>query len=189
MIERTICLVKPPLLYSLRDRYHAVVSIIEDSGLNIPKQRLALMEPSEIEDLYQDHREKPFFPLVVRQMSESPIFALLIEGENAAQRMRELAGPTSLRVAINTAPSSIRGQLGNPKETMELANTQNRALDNVVHTPNPEEEGAVYREGAIFFPDEFRARPIDIIREMNPGVNIPTGAELAAELSGIGSAD
>jgi hypothetical protein len=79
----------------------------------------------------------------------------LIAGNDAARRARVLAGPTKPEVARIEAPSSIRALLTPTHETFALSREEQRAVHNCVHTPDPDELGAVEREGKIFFPNAF----------------------------------
>lgn len=146
-------LVKPHMVAS--GKCEAVQQMVEAAGLRIEAVIHIQLTREKAEELYTGHRRCDYFPWLVGQISSGPIAAILIEGDDAPRRARELAGPTKPEVARDDAPDSIRARLTDPKETFALSREQQRAVDNCVHTPDPDEDGAVKREGHIFFPDQF----------------------------------
>jgi len=55
------------------------------------------------------HKERPFFGDLVKFMTEGPVVAIIMEGENAIARWRDLMGPTN----SDEAPAgTIRGDFG-----------------------------------------------------------------------------
>ena len=57
---------------------------------------------------YADHVGKPFFAGLVKFITSSPIVAMVIEGENAVDVVRNTMGVTS---PSDAAPGTIRGDL------------------------------------------------------------------------------
>ena|GEM_PF-1636123 len=155
MTKRTYLIVKPHAV----NLDEVIREMITAAGLRVvADQHLTL--PREIgEALYQDHRGKHFFESLVSQITGGPVVIFLIEGENAPEVLRKLAGPKEPEKAREEAEATgfqtIRSTLTDPLETFVDANSYGRAVNNCVHTPNPEEEGAVEREGRLFFPDVF----------------------------------
>jgi nucleoside-diphosphate kinase len=68
-------------------------------------------------------------------ISSGPVVAMVVEGEDAIQRMRKLCGKTYPNLADK---GTIRGDLG--IDTVEKANTEGRSIQNVVHTAGSKEE-------------------------------------------------
>jgi nucleoside-diphosphate kinase len=58
---------------------------------------------------YWVHRERPFYGPLVDFMTSGPIVAMVIEGENAVPRYRELMGATNPKEAL---PGTIRRDFG-----------------------------------------------------------------------------
>ena len=55
------------------------------------------------------HAERPFFGDLVTFMTEGPIVAMALEGEDAIRRWRDLMGPTDAAAA---PADTLRGQFG-----------------------------------------------------------------------------
>jgi nucleoside-diphosphate kinase len=64
---------------------------------------------AQAEGFYAVHRERPFFGSLVSFMSEGPVTALVLEGEQAIQRWRDLMGPTD---ATKAPKHTLRGTFG-----------------------------------------------------------------------------
>ncbi len=66
--------------------------------------------PREIaEKHYAVHRGKPFYDWLVDYITSAPVVVLVLEGENAIQKIRDLAGATFVEKA---APETLRGKYG-----------------------------------------------------------------------------
>lgn len=107
MRERTLAIVKP-------DAFQAraagkIMDRILGSGLDIVAARLMHLTRGEAEGFYQVHRERPFFPSLVAFMTEGPVLVMILEGENAIRRWRDLMGPTN---PANAEPGTIRKDFG-----------------------------------------------------------------------------
>lgn len=61
------------------------------------------------------HRERPFFGELVEFMTSGPVVAMVLEGEDAIRRVREIIGPTDSNEARKVAPNSIRALFGTDK--------------------------------------------------------------------------
>jgi len=75
--------------------------------------RLIHLTRPEAEGFYQVHRERPFFPSLVAFMTEGPVLALILEGDNAIRRWRDLMGATN---PANAEPGTIRKEFGSSIE-------------------------------------------------------------------------
>ncbi|MBE3555144.1 MAG: nucleoside-diphosphate kinase, partial [Thermicanus sp.] len=58
---------------------------------------------------YGEHKEKPFFPELVRFVTSSPVFAFVLEGKDVVRVVREMMGKTNPADAL---PGTIRGDYG-----------------------------------------------------------------------------
>ena len=62
-----------------------------------------------ITGFYAVHKERPFFGDLVKFMTSGPVVAMVLEGDNAIARWRDLMGPTN----SNEAPAgTLRGDFG-----------------------------------------------------------------------------
>jgi nucleoside-diphosphate kinase len=111
MTERTLCIVKPD---AMRKRViGGILAMIEEKGLTPVAARLVRLAPADAERFYAVHRERGFFPDLVRFMSSGPVFVCVLEGEGAIARWRELMGATDSKKAPK---GTIRGEFGTDVE-------------------------------------------------------------------------
>ncbi len=131
-LERTLSIVKPDGV--ARNLIGDVYRRFEQAGLRIVAARMLRLTTAQAEAFYEVHRERPFYPDLVRYMSSGPVVAQVLEGENAIARNRDIMGATDPKRA---APGTIRADLAQSIEA------------NVVHGSDASETAA--REIAFFF--------------------------------------
>ncbi|TMB45870.1 MAG: nucleoside-diphosphate kinase [Deltaproteobacteria bacterium] len=111
MKERTLCIVKPD---AMRKRVLGrILAMIEERGLVPVVARIVSLAPGDAERFYAVHRERKFFPDLVRFMSSGPVFVAVLEGEEAIVRWRDLMGPTD---STKAPKGTIRGEFGTDVE-------------------------------------------------------------------------
>lgn len=110
-VQRTFAIIKPDAV--AKKATGAILQRIEESGLEIvAMKRLHLSEPLA-RGFYAVHKARPFFGDLVKFMTSGPVVLLVLQGENAIQRWRDLMGPTN----SNDAPAgTIRGDFGTDVE-------------------------------------------------------------------------
>jgi nucleoside-diphosphate kinase len=96
-MERTLSIVKPDGV--ARGLIGEVVRRIEGLNLRIVAMKMVHMSRAQAEGFYAVHRERPFFKDLTAFMSSGPAVVMVIEGENAISRYRELMGATDHRKA------------------------------------------------------------------------------------------
>lgn len=93
MNERTLCIIKPD---AVRARQAGtILARLEKEGFRIVALRQRHLTRAEAEGFYAVHRERPFFRSLTRFMSEGPCLPMVLEGERAIARARELMGATN----------------------------------------------------------------------------------------------
>jgi nucleoside-diphosphate kinase len=102
-IERTLVIVKPDAVR--KGVAGRVIARFEDAGLRILAARMVYLSVAQAEGFYAVHRERPFFSSLTKFMSEGPCIPMLLEGDNAIARVRELMGATN---PAQAAPGTIR---------------------------------------------------------------------------------
>lgn len=103
-VERTLSIIKPGAV--AKNLIGKIISRFEEEGLHIIAARMIHLTQEQAGAFYAVHRERPFYPELVAYMTESPIITLVLEGENAIARNRELMGATDPSKAL---PGTIRG--------------------------------------------------------------------------------
>ncbi len=102
-IERTLSIIKPDGLE--KGIIGKVIARLEEAGLKPVAMRMQWLSQKEAEGFYAVHRERPFFNDLVKFMTSGPVVLMVLEGENAIARNREVMGATDPKKA---APGTIR---------------------------------------------------------------------------------
>jgi len=102
-VERTFSIIKPD---AVADRHAGeILTMLEQAGFRIIGMRMVRLTQSQAEGFYAVHRERPFFPSLVKFMTEGPIIALALEREDAVKKLREVMGATN---PANAAEGTVR---------------------------------------------------------------------------------
>lgn len=102
-MERTLSIVKPDGVK--KNLIGEVISRFEKSGLTISALRMIHLSKEEARGFYIVHKERPFYESLTSFMSEGPIVVMVVSGDNAISKVRELMGATNPKEA---APGTIR---------------------------------------------------------------------------------
>ena len=97
MSERTLAIIKPDAVAN-----HAIGDIIqqyEGAGLNPIAMKMVKLSKQDAEGFYAVHRERPFFNDLTAYMASGPVVVLVLEGENAISKNRDLMGATDPKKA------------------------------------------------------------------------------------------
>jgi nucleoside-diphosphate kinase len=103
MVERTLVMIKPDAVRG--GHVGDIIRRFEAAGLAIRGMKMVCMDRREAEGFYQVHRERPFFPSLTQFMSSGPTVTLVLEGEGAIARVRQLMGATD---PAKADPGTIR---------------------------------------------------------------------------------
>lgn len=93
MKQRTLSIIKPD--GTERNLIGKIVGRFEEEGLRIVGMKKKLMSRPEAEGFYAVHKERPFFGELVQMMTGGPVVIMVLEGENAIQRNRDIMGATN----------------------------------------------------------------------------------------------
>ena len=96
-MERTLSIVKPDGVK--KGLIGEVIRRFEAGGLKVIALKMIKMTKEQAEGFYQVHKDKPFFNSLTSFMSSGPVVVMVIEGEEAIKRNRELIGATDPREA------------------------------------------------------------------------------------------
>ncbi len=96
-MERTLSIVKPDGVQ--KHLIGEVIKRFEGSGLKVVGLKMISMDKKEAEGFYAVHRGKPFFESLTTFMSSGPSVVMVLEGEGAISKIRELMGATDPRKA------------------------------------------------------------------------------------------
>ncbi|MBC2744775.1 MAG: nucleoside-diphosphate kinase [Desulfosarcina sp.] len=139
-MERTLSIIKPDGV--ARGVIGEVVKRLEANDLKIIAMKMIHLTQTQAEGFYAVHRERPFFGGLTDFMSSGPAVVMVLEGENAIARYRDLMGATNYKEA---AEGTIRRDFATDIEK------------NVVHGSDAPETAA-FEIGYFFNAFEINAR-------------------------------
>lgn len=102
-IERTLSIIKPDGLE--KGVIGKIITRFEQAGLKPVAMRMQHLSQKDAEGFYAVHKARPFFRDLVTFMTSGPVVLMVLEGENAVARNREIMGATN---PANAAPGTIR---------------------------------------------------------------------------------
>ena len=107
MKERTLSLIKPDGVR--RNLIGEVIRRFESNGLKIVAAKMLRLSKKDAEGFYLVHKDRPFYDSLTTYMSSGPIMAMVLEGDNAIRRNRELMGATN---PAEASKGTIRADFG-----------------------------------------------------------------------------
>jgi len=102
-MERTLSIIKPDAV--AKNVIGKIVDRFESNGLRIAAMKKIKLTKEDAAKFYEVHKERPFFNDLCEYMSSGPVVVMVLEGENAVAKNRELMGATNPKEA---APGTIR---------------------------------------------------------------------------------
>ncbi len=96
-MQRTLSIIKPDGVQ--RGLIGEVIRRLEQNRLSIIAMKMIHMTRDQAEGFYAVHRERPFFESLTGFMSSGPCVVMVLEGEDAIARYRELMGATNYEEA------------------------------------------------------------------------------------------
>ncbi|NPA82639.1 MAG: nucleoside-diphosphate kinase [Epsilonproteobacteria bacterium] len=131
-MEQTLSIIKPDAV--AKGVIGKIIDRFESNGLRIAAMKKIKLTKEQAGEFYEVHKERPFFGELVEYMTSGPVVVMVLEGENAVAKNRELMGATDPKEA---APGTIRADFA---ESIEA---------NAVHGSDSLENAK--REIAFFF--------------------------------------
>ena len=105
--QRTFGIIKPDAVAN--KVAGPIIARIEESGLSIVAMKRMQLDEQTAKGFYAVHKERPFFGELVSFMTRGPVVALVMEGDDAIRRWRDLMGPTNSEEA---PAGTLRGDFG-----------------------------------------------------------------------------
>ena len=102
-MERTFAIIKPDAVAA--GQSGEIIAIIQRAGFRIVGMKMKRLSQIDAEAFYAVHRERPFFPSLVRFMTEGPVIVMVLEAPEAIKKWRDTMGATN---PANAAEGTIR---------------------------------------------------------------------------------
>jgi nucleoside-diphosphate kinase len=102
-IERTLSIIKPDAVE--QNQIGNIIEYLEREGLRVVAAKMIHLSREQAEGFYAVHKARPFFGELVDFMLSGPVLVMVLEGENAISRNREIMGATDPQKA---EPGTIR---------------------------------------------------------------------------------
>jgi nucleoside-diphosphate kinase len=106
-MEKSLVLIKPDAVQ--RGLAGEIISRLEKKGLKIVAMRMLRMDEALAQRHYAIHKGKPFYEDLVRFITSGPIIAIVFQGNNAVEAIRQMAGLTD---PAKASTGTIRGDMG-----------------------------------------------------------------------------
>ena len=91
-LERTLTIIKPDAV--AKNAVGQIIARFEQSGLKVLAARLIHLTPAQAGGFYIVHKERPFYASLCAFMTQGPCMPIVLEGDNAIARLRDLMGAT-----------------------------------------------------------------------------------------------
>jgi nucleoside-diphosphate kinase len=125
--ERTLAIIKPDAVAG--GAAGRIIAKIEQAGFKILAAKMIRMSFDDAAGFYAVHRQRPFFKSLCTFMTQGPCIPMVLEGEEAIQRWRDLMGATDpAKAAAGTIrkdfASSIESNAVHGSDAPETAATE-----------------------------------------------------------------
>ncbi len=134
-MQKTLSILKPDSV--AKNNIGAIISRFEENGLQVAALNMQHLTQDQAEAFYAIHKDRPFFADLVKFMTSGPVVVMVLAGENAVEKNRQLMGATNPQEA---EAGTIRADFADNIDA------------NAVHGSDSLENAA--NEIAFFFPAE-----------------------------------
>jgi len=133
-VQRTFTILKPDTVKA--GNAGRVIDRLIKEGFQIRAMKLVHLTKAQAEGFYYVHKERPFFGSLVEFMSEGPIVPIVLEADNAIEKLRKVMGATDpakadagtirKEFATNIERNAIHGSDGPDTAAFEIGYFFNR---------------------------------------------------------------
>ncbi len=96
-MEKTLSIIKPDAV--AKNVIGKIIDRFESNGLRIAAAKKIQLTKEDAGKFYEVHKERPFFNDLCEYMSSGPVVVMVLEGEDAVAKNRELMGATNPKEA------------------------------------------------------------------------------------------
>ena len=106
-MQKTLTILKPDTVKA--GNAGAVISEIEKAGFRIRAMKIIHLTEAQAQGFYYVHKERPFFGSLVKFMTEGPVVPIVLEADNAIEKLRKVMDATD---PAKADAGTIRKQFG-----------------------------------------------------------------------------
>ena len=128
-MQRTLSIIKPDAVK--KNVVGKIIDRFESNGLRIAAAKKIKLSKCDVKAFYAVHKDRPFFNDLVDFMVSGPVVVMVLEGENAVAKNRELMGATNPKEA---APGTIRADFADSIDANAVHGSD--SLENAVNEIN-----------------------------------------------------
>ena len=128
-MQRTLSIIKPDAVK--KNVVGKIIDRFESNGLRIAAAKKIQLSKCNAKAFYAVHKDRPFFNDLVDFMVSGPVVVMVLEGENAVAKNRELMGATNPKEA---APGTIRADFADSIDANAVHGSD--SLENAVNEIN-----------------------------------------------------
>ncbi len=136
-MEQSLVLIKPDGMK--KKIIGDVINRFERAGLQVVGLKMVRLSDVLLDVWYAHHKNKPFFPKLKTFMMQTPVVAMLWQGNDAVKTIRDLCGPTN---SVQAPKGTIRGDFGQDIQ------------ENIIHASDSVQT-AVKEIKLLFLPEEI----------------------------------
>lgn len=101
--EQTLSIIKPDAVSA--NNIGGIIARFEKAGLKVVAARMVHLSTEQAKAFYAVHAHRPFFEELYTFMISGPVLAMVLEGEDAIAKNRDIMGATDPK---NAKPGTIR---------------------------------------------------------------------------------
>lgn len=128
-MQRTLSIIKPDAVK--KNVVGKIIDRFESNGLRVAAAKKIQLSKCDAKAFYAVHKDRPFFNDLVEFMISGPVVVMVLEGENAVAKNRELMGATNPKEA---APGTIRADFADSIDANAVHGSD--SLENAVNEIN-----------------------------------------------------
>ena len=127
IVQRTLSIVKPDGVK--KQVIGKVVSLFEEKGIKVVGIKMLSLTREKAMGFYRVHKDRPFFGSLTTFMSSGPVVVMVLEGEDAINKVRTIMGATDPKKADkgtirNMFASDIEQNIVHGSDSPESAATE-----------------------------------------------------------------
>jgi nucleoside-diphosphate kinase len=115
-IEQTLAIIKPDCVG--KNQIGLVLSLLEKGGLKVVACKMIHLTKEKAEEFYAIHKGKHFFDTLIKFITSGPSLVMVLEGEDAILKNREIMGATDPKKAALGTIRNLYGNFTNMEENV-----------------------------------------------------------------------